>query len=110
MFCLCDKIFLYMARSMVLGNGNMMVCLDKFGQARDLYFPYVGSENHIGQNQTHKIGVFVDGSTSWLDASEWQTEISYENNSMVGNVKALNSNKGLLVETQDIVYNEKIFF
>ena len=29
-----------MARSMVLGNGNIMVCLDKFGQVRDFYFPF----------------------------------------------------------------------
>ncbi len=95
---------------MVLGNGNMMVCLDKFGQVRDLYFPYVGSENHIGQNQTHKIGVFVDGSISWLDSGEWQTKIDYENNSMVGNIKAGNNNKGLFIETQDVVYNEKNIF
>ena len=40
-----------MARSMVLGNGNTMVCLDQFGQVRDFYFPYVGQDNHIGSNQ-----------------------------------------------------------
>jgi GH15 family glucan-1,4-alpha-glucosidase len=72
-----------MARSMVLGNGNTLVCLDKFGQVKDFYFPYVGQENHIGQNQTHKIGVFVDKTLNWLDNGNWQIKIGYEKNSMV---------------------------
>ena len=72
-----------MARSMVLGNGNTAVCLDKFGQVRDFYFPYVGQENHVGPNQMHKIGVFVDGKMHWIDNGEWHIDIRYEWNSMV---------------------------
>ena len=55
-----------MARSLVLGNGNSLVCLDKFGQVRDFYFPYAGYENHVGQNQVHKIGIFVDDKINWV--------------------------------------------
>ena len=80
-----------MARSMVLGNGNVAVCLDKFGQVRDFYFPHVGQENHIGPNQMHKIGVFVDDKMNWIDNGEWQIDINFEKGTMVSNVEAINN-------------------
>ena len=99
-----------MARSMVLGNGNAMVCLDKFGQVRDFYFPYVGQENHIGPNQIHKMGVFVDGKMHWIDNGEWNTDIRYERNSMVSKIEATNEKAKINIQTTDIMYNEKNIF
>ena len=99
-----------MARSMVLGNGNTLVCLDKFGQVRDFYFPYAGQENHIGPNQIHKIGVFVDKKISWIDNGDWNVDIRFERNSMVSQMKALNENAKISIESSDIVYNEKNIF
>jgi GH15 family glucan-1,4-alpha-glucosidase len=99
-----------MARSMVLGNGNTMVCLDKFGQVRDFYFPYVGQENHVGPNQVHKIGVFVDGRMNWIDNGEWNVDIRYERNSMVSRMEAINDKAKIQVISNDIVYNEKNIF
>lgn len=99
-----------MARAMVLGNGNTLVCLDKFGQVRDFYYPYAGQENHIGSNQLHKIGIFVDGKINWLDNGEWQISVFYEDNSMVSKVVAENFNIKIRVESNDVVYNEKNIF
>lgn len=99
-----------MARSMVLGNGNTLVCLDQFGQVRDFYFPYVGQENHIGQNQTHRIGVFVDNKMHWIDNGEWHIDIGFEKNSMVSKMKAKNEKAKVSIESTDIVYNEKNIF
>ncbi len=99
-----------MARSMVLGNGNTSICLDKFGQMRDFYFPYVGQENHIGVNQKHKIGIFVDGKIRWIDNGEWQIDIKLERNTMVSHMEAFNEKAKILVESTDIVYNEKNIF
>jgi len=99
-----------MARSMVLGNGNTMVCLDKFGQVRDFYFPYVGQENHIGPNQMHKMGVFVDDKMHWLDSGEWNININFENHSMVSKMEALNEKAKIFITSTDIVYNEKNIF
>lgn len=96
-----------MARSMVLGNGNTAVCLDKFGQVRDFYFPYVGQENHIGPNQMHKVGVFVDGKMHWVDNGEWNTDIRYERNSMVSKTITENGKAKVSMESMDVVYNEK---
>ncbi len=99
-----------MARSMVLGNGNSLVCLDKFGQVRDFYFPYIGQENHIGSNQMHKIGVFVDGGMHWIDNGEWNIDIRYERNTMVSKMQASNNRAKINLESTDIVYNEKNIF
>jgi len=99
-----------MARRMVLGNGNILVCLDKFGQVRDFYFPYVGQENHIGSNQSHRVGVFVDGKMHWIDNGEWNIDINFEKNSMVSRIKASNEKAKVSVQTVDTVYNEKNIF
>lgn len=95
---------------MVLGNGNTLVCLDKFGQVRDFYFPYVGQENHIGSNQEHKMGIFVDGKMHWTQNGEWNIDIKFEKNSMVSKMTALNNAAKISIETTDLVYNEKNIF
>ncbi|NLE07602.1 MAG: glycoside hydrolase family 15 protein [Parcubacteria group bacterium] len=99
-----------MARSMVLGNGNTMVCLDQFGQVRDFYFPYVGQDNHIGSNQMHKIGVFVNNGMHWIDNGEWDVDIRFEKASMVSKMRASNERAKILIESNDVVYNEKNIF
>ena len=35
-----------MARPLVLGNGRILICEDEKGTIRDVYFPFVGLENH----------------------------------------------------------------
>ncbi len=99
-----------MARASVLGNGNTLVCLDNFGQIRDFYFPYVGQENHIGQGQLHKIGIFVDGGMHWLDNGEWRASTEYANKSMIAKTNAVNEACKLSVDMSTVVYNEKNIF
>ena len=99
-----------MARSMVLGNGNTLVCLDKFGQVRDFYFPYVGQENHVGSNHVHKIGVFVDDKMHWIDNGEWNIEMGFEKNSMVSHTSARIEKARISLEMVDTVYNENNIF
>lgn len=95
---------------MVLGNGNTLVCLDKFGQVRDFYFPYVGQENHVGSNQMHKVGVFVDGEMNWIDNGEWNINIEFERNSMISKINANNEKAKISLQFSDVVYNEKNIF
>jgi GH15 family glucan-1,4-alpha-glucosidase len=95
---------------MVLGNGSNLICLDKFGQVRDFYFPYAGQENHIGSNQLHKIGIFVDGGIHWIDNGEWRAEVKYEKYSMVSSLVANNERAKISLESSDAVYNEKNIF
>lgn len=64
-----------MPKSLAFGNGSTLITTDKFGRVRDLYFPYVGLENHIGGHYVHKIGVWVEGQFSWTDDQTWNIDI-----------------------------------
>jgi oligosaccharide amylase len=100
-----------MARSIVVGNGNILVCLDRFGLVRDFYYPYVGLENHIGgRDYMHKIGVWVDGRFSWLDSGEWEITTEYEHDSMISHIIARHRDLGIVMEFSDVVYNENNIF
>ncbi len=98
-----------MARSVVLGNGNILVGLDSRGQVRDFYFPYVGLENHVGGEGGiyHRLGVWSDGRFSWFDSEEWEIKIGYGGDTFRNTVSAVNRSLGVRLEFDDIVYNEK---
>lgn len=70
-----------MPRHIALGNGSLLVCLDKFAQLKDCYFPYVGLYNHIMGN-TCKIGVWDGKGISWA-GEDWRGEIKYEPDTLV---------------------------
>ena len=97
-------------RSLVLGNGNILVCLNQFGQVRDFYFPNIGLENHTGGRYFHRLGFWVDGQFSWIDDGSWQINVDFLPETMVGIVHAVNNNLGLVAEFNDVVYNEKNIF
>lgn len=98
-----------MARSLILGNGNLLIGLDKTAQVRDLYFPHVGLENHTGGKYLHRVGVWVDGMFSWL-GSEWDIVVSSETDSLIGHTVATNAKLGVVLNFEDAVYNEKDIF
>lgn len=99
-----------MSRPLVLGNGMILVCLDRFGQVRDFYFPYVGSENHIGRRDVHKIGVWVDNRISWFSEDEWKFDINYKKEMMTSDITVSNERMKLVINFSDVVYNEKNIF
>ncbi len=99
-----------MARPLVFGNGMILVCLDKDAQVRDFYFPYVGSENHIGRRDVHKIGVWVDDRISWFSDKEWSVDVRYKEDMMTSDITAHNSKMQISVHFSDVVYNEKNIF
>jgi len=99
-----------MTRSLVLGNGNILVCYDEWGQVRDFHFPYVGLENHVGEKLMHRIGLHVDGSMYWLSDGGFEISIDYEEDTFVGHVIAKNEKLQLELHFSDIVYNEHDIF
>lgn len=99
-----------MPRSLTLGNGNLLVTLDEEARVRDLFFPYVGYENHIGQGLSHRVGVFVDGALSWLDGGGWHIEVRGQKDSLTGVSLAKHEGLGLSLSFTDSVYNEKNIF
>ena len=99
-----------MARTLVLGNGSVLVCYDEWGQVRDLYFPNVGLENHVGERLMHRIGVYVDERMHWLSDGAFTIATSYEDDTLVGVVRATSEQLGLELVFQDVVYNEHDIF
>ncbi len=98
-----------MPRALVLGNGSFLVCLDTFGFVRDMYFPYVGLENHVS-GQKHRIGIRVDDTFSWIDDGSWQISIGYKPETMVGYLVCKSDKLQISVVMEDIVYNETNVF
>jgi len=87
----------------------MTVCLDSFGFVRDLYFPYVGLENHVSGNK-HRIGVMVNGHFSWLNDGHWQINLGYKPGTMVGYLVCKNPELQISLVMEDVVYNESTVF
>lgn len=102
-----------MARSVTVGNGNVLVGLDSRGQVRDLYYPFVGEANHVSGasgNHVHRVGVFVEGVVSWLDDPVWQVAISGEEHTCAGSMFAENRDLGITLASRDTVHNEHDVF
>jgi len=102
-----------MARSVTIGNGNILVGFDSRGQVRDFYYPFVGQSNHVSGasgNYVHRIGVFVDDQISWLDDPSWNITISSKDDSCIGVLFAENVQLGVTLTSRDAVHNEQNIF
>lgn len=102
-----------MARSVTIGNGNLLVGLDARGQVRDMYFPFVGEANHVSGasgSYVHRIGVFVDGEISWLDDPSWRVTVGSEEGTSIGSLFAENDKIGIAIASRDAVHNEQDIF
>lgn len=96
-----------MARPLVLSNGELHVGINRFGMVHDFYYPYVGLENHsAGKDLRHKVGIWVDGSVSWLDNGDWTFIFGYPHLGLIGHIVAKNERIGIAVEFDDVVDSE----
>lgn len=102
-----------MARSVTLGNGNILVGLDVHGLVSDFYFPHVGHANHVSGasgSHVHRIGVYVDGTLKWLDDPSWNVTVGCNAESVVGSLHAVNETLGVTLTSTDVVHNEENIF
>lgn len=82
----------------------MFVGLNDDGLVHDFYYPYVGQENlTTSRSVPHKVGVWVDGSFSWLDSPEWQKTVVYQKDCLVSDVEATHSKLGIKLNFTDAV-------
>ncbi|MDO8269928.1 MAG: glycoside hydrolase family 15 protein [Candidatus Levybacteria bacterium] len=95
----------------VLGNGETLIGIDHNAELRDLYFPFVGLENHVGGRFRHRVGVWIDGHLSWLSDGAWKISTASGFETMSGETMAVNEELGVELFFEDVLYNEKnIFF
>lgn len=93
-----------MARSVMLGNGSMLVGLNEQGLVHDFYYPYVGLENLTNARSVHhKIGVWVNGVFSWLDSKGWDISVDFDNDALVSNITAKHSQLQVELHFRDFV-------
>jgi GH15 family glucan-1,4-alpha-glucosidase len=90
----------------LLSNGQFAVALDDRAQIRDVYFPYVGLENH-GVGHPFRFGVWVDGVFSWLN-DDWDLSMTYMPETLTSRYKI--RGRGIEMEVNDaIVHTQNLF-
>lgn len=93
-----------MASGLVFSNGEMFVGLSNYAEVCSLYFPFVGSEQHVAfPRLTHKIGVWVDDQLSWLSDGSWRIKQTYQPECLAGDIQAHNDNLQISLEFSDTV-------
>lgn len=89
----------------------MMVGLNSQGFVHDLYYPYVGMENHASTRDLHhRIAVWVNGTLSWLDDGSWNITLNFEPHAMIGITKAVCASLEIALELHDFVDVEQNVF
>lgn len=97
-----------MPRDIPVGNGTLLIGFDKHYYIRDLYFPYVGKENHVLGNEC-KFGVWADGQFAWMH-EDWERDLHYLDDTMVTEVMLTNQRLGLRLVCNDAVdFYENIY-
>jgi len=74
-----------MPKPLVVGNGSLLVNLDRNASIRDMYFPHVGDENHV--NGRHcRVGVVVEGRNMDMVSmigDDWDRRLGYKKDTLV---------------------------
>ncbi len=93
-----------MGRPVILGNGSLTVGLDETGQVHDFYYPYVGLDNlTTARSLPHKIGIWVDGTFTWVDDKTWLTAVDFETDALISRVTISSQALGLELVFRDFV-------
>lgn len=98
-----------MSGGAVLSNGELHIELNKSAQVSKLFFPYIGSELH-NRGAEHRVGIFVDGSISWVNQDDWRIKTRLPHGALVAHTIAVNDNLGILLEFDDAVSTEANIF
>ena len=96
-----------MSKYACLGNGNLLIGFDKSGQIKDIYYHYPGLENHVHEDQVHKLGIWADGEVYWADGGDFEVKVEMNNQSMRSDVTWDSKKLGLKLIANDCVYNER---
>jgi GH15 family glucan-1,4-alpha-glucosidase len=90
-----------MPKDIPVSNGNLLFNFDSDYQIRDVYFPFVGQENH-SKGDPFRFGVWVDGRCSWM-GPEWEKDLRYHDDSLVTRVLLRNEAIGLELHCSDVI-------
>lgn len=98
-----------MPRDIPVGNGSLLVTFDELYRIRDIYFPYVGKENH-SEGHPFRFGVWVDGLFSWVSDKDWTRKLSYLDETLVTDVRLVNETLEVEIVSNDTVDSQQNIF
>jgi len=90
-----------MPKDIPVSNGSFLLNFDSDYQICDIYYPFIGQENHASGNP-FRFGIWVDGQYSWM-GPEWEKDLRYHNDSLVTDVFLKNDILGLELRCSDVV-------
>jgi GH15 family glucan-1,4-alpha-glucosidase len=91
-----------MPRPLVIGNGNLLVAMDRDLFIRDFTFPQVGLLNHVSGHRL-RIGLWAAGQFVWLDNPGWQKHLRYETDTLVTRAECHHERLGVTLTVSDCV-------
>jgi oligosaccharide amylase len=98
-----------MPRDIPVGNGSLLVTFDELYRIRDIYFPYVGKENH-SEGHPFRFGVWVDGAFSWISDDGWTRSLAYLDETLVTDVRLANDKLKVEILSNDAVDSHENLF
>lgn len=90
-----------MPKDLPISNGNLLLNFDSDYRLRDIYFPFVGQENH-SKGYPSRFGIWVDGRFSWM-GPEWIRDLRYRDDTLVTDVVLKHQGFGLELHCHDAV-------
>ncbi len=102
-----------MPRDIPVGNGNLLISFDQEYHIRDVYYPYVGMDNHT-KGDPWRFGVWVDGDFSWVGEG-WESVLGYRDDTLVTEVRLYNKDIDIelicndLVDFQEDIYIRRVY-
>ncbi|HEX6487637.1 MAG TPA: glycoside hydrolase family 15 protein [Candidatus Dormibacteraeota bacterium] len=91
-----------MPRSLVIGNGRVLIDFDADYEMRDIFYPHVGQWNHTLGNVC-RTGFYADGRLAWLGDDGWERKLAYVEDALVTDVELTHAELGLSVHFHDYV-------
>lgn len=104
--------------STILGNGHVLVCLDKIGSIAQLFYPYIDAGPHIrsflsGIQVNDPAAQAPEGNVSWLAHKDWVHQLNHIDGAAAIHCISVNTAAGIQVEqimavhySKDVLVNE----
>ncbi len=96
-----------MPKTLVTGNGSLLVNFEENLLMSDFYFPHVGMEDHTTFHHVHRIGLKIEDHFSWLNDGTWKFTYKYHEDSLVGKSTAINHALEIELLFEDMVDTKK---
>ncbi len=97
-----------MPRQVLLANGKFAIVLDDKARIRDLYYPYVGLENHAAGHE-FRFGVWVNGKFEWID-KKWDIAMTYMPETLTSRYLIKNHQRQVSMEVNDAIHHARNIF